>query len=98
MSYKIIQSQTVEIPANTSAWGNLTAEGGSLLSFGLANSGYQTEVYPTQLYITGNTSAFYQVDNTKSVPVTIQFNGVVDTDGNAAFGPITDQGSKPVKS
>ena len=91
MFTQIITSTEVIIPALTSYYGNFPLSGGNLISVGIQNLGFQTNVYPTQLMITSNTNVFFQIDNQKSSPVTILIYGVVDN-AAAAFGPIYGQG------
>ncbi|MDI9339775.1 MAG: hypothetical protein QM534_04325 [Sediminibacterium sp.] len=93
MANSIIVSAQVVIPAQTSYYGNFPVTGGTLISLGFQNQGYQTRVYPTQLMIVNSgQAAFFQFDNLNSSPVTISIFGTVDNP-STVFGPVEGQGS-----
>jgi hypothetical protein len=94
MSYSIMQSSAITIPANTSYWGTLPLNGGSVLSVGLDNENFTTKVYPTQLFVSNFNSVFFQVDNLNDFEVTTRIWVVAD--GQVTFGAVYLEGSTPV--
>jgi len=69
MSFSVLFTETVSCEPGHSMWMSARAASGTVVSVGLQNGGYATELEITQMFVVNATTAFAQVTNRSPKPV-----------------------------